>query len=73
VQSKNKRLISVDINETLVDDTDHFDGTGMEIRRNKILLEIEGIQGFKIETTLELLSLLEKFEKLGRKTRKMHP
>jgi len=63
----------VDINETLVDNTDHFDGTGMEIRRNKILLEIQGIQGFKIEATLELLSLLEKFEKLGRKTRKMHP
>ena len=63
----------MDINETLVDDTDHFDGTGMEIRRNKILLEIQGIQGFNIETTLELLNLLEKFEKLGRKTRKMHP
>lgn len=63
----------MDINETLVDDTDHFDGTGMEIRRNKILLEIQGIQGYKVETTLELLSLLEKFEKLGRKTRKMHP
>jgi len=61
------------MNEKLVDDTDHFDGTGMEIRRNKILLEIQGIQGFKIEATLELLSLLEKFEKLGRKTRKMHP
>jgi len=63
----------VDINETLVDDTDHFDGTGMEIRRNKILLEIQGILGYKVESTLELLSLLEKFEKLGRKTRKMHP
>ena len=63
----------MDINETLVDDTDHFDGTGMEIRRNKILLEIQGILGYKVESTLELLSLLEKFEKLGRKTRKMHP
>lgn len=33
----------MDINESLVDDTDHFDGTGMEIRRNKIMLEISGI------------------------------
>lgn len=51
----------MDINETLVDDTDHFDGTGMEIRRNKIMLEINGIQALKIESSLELLSMLEKF------------
>jgi hypothetical protein len=44
-----------------VDDTDHFDGKGMEIRRNKILLEINGTQALKIASTLELLSMLEKF------------
>jgi len=51
----------MDINETLVDDTDHFDGTGMEIRRNKIMLEINGILALKKVSTLELFSMLEKF------------
>lgn len=63
----------MDINETLVDDTDHFDGTGMEIRRNKIMLEISGIEGLKVASTHELLSILEKFQKLGHKARKLHP
>jgi hypothetical protein len=63
----------MDINESLVDDTDHFDGTGMEIRRNKIMLEISGIEALKIASAHELLSILEKFQKLSHKARKLHP
>ncbi len=56
-----------------MDDTDHFDGTGMEIRRNKIMLEISGIEALKIASAHELLSILEKFQRLSHKARKLHP
>ena len=45
----------------------------MEVRRNKILSEILGITQLKQSAALDLLHMLERFEKLGKKTKKLHP